>query len=400
MELGSGCKGSEDIEHGQIEVQGWMTGNPIRRVDVKVPGRPADEVSHIGVRDWDALGESGGSGGKENVCRVVGAIEIIQWLRRVAVAVLSGEIRREMSTGGDLLGTHPAEGGRSRGPGVRPEIVQQRGRRPRRQDASRLSGGDHMRESGSRARQVEGHVDAVGLQNSQDRHDGRGRFGHEETDPVSPHTADVFEKSRQLVGLRFQLLVRELFVVHDHSDGGRPSLRLFGDPLLEQMAHYVTCWRACAESTSVDEQHRQPAKASHYVLGTNSEVDETSDLVHTMFTQAFGLMSAVIESSDEAEWTANVLVHLTSDHDFSPSVAEPGKTPILSGSGVMMLLHLDVDLNVFGHGWPGDSFDRVVAFRNKGVSHQCDVTAAAMVHLYAVPINPGFAHEFLNVMPE
>src|SRR2546425_9285759 len=119
-----------------------------------------------------------------------------------------------------------------------------------------------------------------------------------------------------------------------------------------------------------------------------------------MFTQAFGLLSAVIESPDEAEWTANVLVHLTSDHDFSRSVAEPGKTPILSGSGVMLLLHLDVDPNVIGHGWPRDSFDRVVAFRDKGVSHQRNVAAAAMVHLDGVTINPGFVHELLNVMLE
>src|SRR5207245_10700499 len=54
---------------------------------------------------------------------------------------------------------------------------------------------------------------------------------------------------------------------------------------------------------SVHYQHCEAAKATHYVLHTNSEVDETSDLIHSIFPQTFGLLSAVIESPDEAQWT-------------------------------------------------------------------------------------------------
>src|SRR5437667_5422195 len=151
---------------------------------------------------------------------------------------------------------------------------------------------------------------------------------------------------------------------------------------------------------SVHYQHRESTKATHYVLHTNSEVDETSDLIHSIFPQPFGLLSAVIESPDEAQWTAKVIMHLTPDHDFTRSIAETGETPILSSASVMSLLHPDVDLDILRHRWLGDSFYRVTAFRNKGVSHQRNVTPTAMMRLDGVTVDLGFADELRKVMLE
>src|SRR5438876_640758 len=149
---------------------------------------------------------------------------------------------------------------------------------------------------------------------------------------------------------------------------------------------------------SVHYQHRESTKATHYVLHTNSEVDEASDLIHSIFSQPFGLLSAVIESPDEAQWTAKVVMHLTSDHDFTLSVAETGEAPILSSASVMSLLHADVGLNIICHGWPGDSFHRITARRNKGMSHQRNVTPAAMMRLDGVTVNLGFTDELRKIM--
>src|SRR5439155_20792291 len=140
---------------------------------------------------------------------------------------------------------------------------------------------------------------------------------------------------------------------------------------------------------SVRYQHRESTKATHNVLHANSEVDERSHLIHSIFPQPFGLLRAVIESPDEAQWTAEVIMHLTSDHDFTRSIAETGETPILSSASVMSLLHPDVDLDILRHGWLGDSFYRITAFRNKGVSHQGNVTPTAMMRRDGATVDLG-----------
>ena len=66
----------------------------------------------------------------------------------------------------------------------------------------------------------------------------------------------------------------------------------------------------------------------------------------------------------------------------------------------MSLLHPDVDLDILRHGWLGDTFYPVTAFRNKGMSHQRNVTPTAMMRLDGATVDLGFADELRKVMLE
>ena len=78
MQLGAGTQGGEDIEGRQIEMQGRVAGDPVRRSRPEIPDGPVDEVSHILVGDDDALRHSRRARRKQDVRGVLQRIASLQ----------------------------------------------------------------------------------------------------------------------------------------------------------------------------------------------------------------------------------------------------------------------------------------------------------------------------------
>jgi len=72
-----------------------------------------------------------------------------------------------------------------------------------------VAGVEDLRQTGRRARRVEGHVDAPGLVDPDERHDGLRRLRHEEAHPVALAAAALPEDPRQPVRPNLQLGVSQ-----------------------------------------------------------------------------------------------------------------------------------------------------------------------------------------------
>src|SRR5579863_5256272 len=102
-------------------------------------------------------------------------------------------------------------------------------------------------------------------------------------------------------------------------------------------------------------------------------------------------------------------MHLKFDHDLIFLFAKtrefrlhptrsPQGTSIISRCIGMIFLHLDVDLEILGHGWLGNRFYLIRIFSNKSMSHERDMASTAMMRLDCLPINLGFTDELFEVV--
>ncbi|GAB3210075.1 hypothetical protein GCM10027262_34020 [Nocardia tengchongensis] len=174
------------------------------------------QAHHVPVRDRDALGAAGRTGGVDDVGDVVG-VE-----RRATVGVGDGAVGR----------VHDV-------PGLEREAVQEHGVQvPRQLDlhgrvgdhAGRLRIREHEGDAVGRVGRIDRHVTRTGLDHGQQRHDQIGRTRQQHRDQRLRTRALPDQPARQHVRAAIQLEVGELLVAEPHRD----PLRVGGHGQIEQ----------------------------------------------------------------------------------------------------------------------------------------------------------------------
>ena len=92
---------------------------------------------------------------------------------------------------------------------VSQQLLEQRGRSIAGENPPAAAGSDHGRDARGRTREVEGHVDRVGLQHRENRDDGSRRLGKQQRNAIAPRDTSRSQQSRQAIALGFELAVRQ-----------------------------------------------------------------------------------------------------------------------------------------------------------------------------------------------
>ncbi len=144
-------QGSPDLPHREVERIGVELRPHLIGTQLESEVQPREELGHIAVRDRDALGQPGGSGGVDDVRDVVGS-RSRKSCRDVVFAISSVDIQHRHAEAGDL-------------------VDQFRGG----DDCHRCRVGAHELDAIRGQRRVDRQVRRPGLEHRQDRDDRIGR---------------------------------------------------------------------------------------------------------------------------------------------------------------------------------------------------------------------------------
>ncbi len=61
-------------------------------------------------------------------------------------------------------------------------------------------------------------------------------------------------------------------------------------------------------------------EAAHHLVGINSEINQTCNLIDSVFMQNFSSLGTVVESSDQAKRTVNIIGYLTYEIPWRRSI--------------------------------------------------------------------------------
>src|SRR5689334_25283136 len=96
MDLCARGNGSVDIKCGQVEVQGGLARDAVLGTHLEIDSSPANEMNHVGVGDHHTLGNTGGTGRKENMRRTIRLSQGIGRPVRQALDINPGELRASL----------------------------------------------------------------------------------------------------------------------------------------------------------------------------------------------------------------------------------------------------------------------------------------------------------------
>src|SRR5262249_44401666 len=108
-ELRARCKGSKNIEDGEIKRERRMGRIAVGSRNIEIFHSPFDKLNNVGVRNYDSLGSTGGTGGKKYMCGILTLVSKTQRLRRIASCVCQSEFRLPPLASRSSIVVHPAD---------------------------------------------------------------------------------------------------------------------------------------------------------------------------------------------------------------------------------------------------------------------------------------------------